>query len=106
MAYFYQITFDVHTDDMSELQIGGSLERTLGYLRTLLPSEPGYITIRAARSVETQARIHVLVESEWDAWQDLERHRASSLAEEKVLEEFEPHVELEDLTVRVFEEIA
>ena len=106
MAYFYQIAFDVHTDDMSELQIGGSLERTLGYLRTLLPSERGYITIRAARSVEAQERVCVVVESEWDTWQDLERHRASSLAEDKVLKEFEPHVELEDLAVCVFEEVA
>jgi hypothetical protein len=106
MAYFYLITFDVHTEDMSELQIGGSLERTLGYLRTLLPSEPGYITIRAARSVDVQERVHLLVESEWDTWQDLRRHRASSLAEDKVLKEFEPHVELQDLTIRVFEEVA
>ena len=106
MAYFYQITFDVHTDDMSELQIGGSLERTLGYLRALLPSELGYVTIRAARSVDAQEHVHVLVESEWDTWQDLERHRASSLAEDKVLQEFEPHVALDDLTVRVFEEVA
>jgi hypothetical protein len=106
MAYFYQITFDVHTEDMNELQIGGSLERTLGYLRTLLPSEPGYITIRAARSIDVENRVHLQVESEWETWQDLKRHRASSLAEDKVLKEFEPHVELEDLTIHVFEEVA
>jgi hypothetical protein len=106
MAYFYQITFDIHTDDMTALQIGGSLERTLGYLRALLPSETGYITIRAARSLDVENHVHLLVESEWDTWQDLERHRASSLAEEKVLKEFEPHVELEDLTIHVFEEVA
>jgi heme-degrading monooxygenase HmoA len=106
MAYFYQITFDISTDDMSELQIGGSLERTLGYLRTLLPTEPGYITIRAARSIDVENHIHMLVESEWDTWQDLERHHASALAEDKVLSEFEPHVQLEDLTIRVFEEVA
>jgi hypothetical protein len=106
MAYFYQITFDISTDDMSALQIGGSLERTLGYLRALLPSAPGYITIRAARSIDVGNHIHLLVESEWDTWQDLEQHRASSLAEDKVLEEFEPHVELKDLTIRVFEEVA
>ena len=106
MAYFYQITFDVRIDDMSELQIGGSLERTLGYLRSLLPSERGYITIRAARSVEAPECVHLLVESEWDTWQDLKRHRTSSLAEDKVLKEFEPHVTLEDLTTRVFEEVA
>jgi len=106
MAYFYQITFDIHIDDMNELQIGGSLERTLGYLRALLPSEPGYLTIRVARSVKVGERVHLLVESEWETWQDLEQHRASSLAEDKVLKEFEPHVELEDLTIRVFEEVA
>jgi hypothetical protein len=106
MAYFFQITFDIHTDQMSELQIGGSLERTLGYLRTLLPSESGYITIRAARSVDVENHIHLLVESEWETWQELERHRASSLSEDKVLKEFEPHVELEDLTIRVFEEVS
>jgi hypothetical protein len=106
MAYFYQITFDVHTEDMSELEIGGSLERTLGYLRTLLPSEAGYMTIRAARSIEVEDHVHLQVESEWETWQDLKQHRASSLAEEKVLREFEPHVELEDLTIRVFEEVA
>jgi heme-degrading monooxygenase HmoA len=106
MAYIYQITFDIHSDQMNELQIGSSLERTLGYLRTLLPSEPGYITIRVARSVNSKDDIHLLVESEWDTWQDLERHSDSSLAENKVLQEFEPHVELEDLEIHLFEEVA
>jgi hypothetical protein len=106
MAYFYQITFDVHTEELSELEIGGSLERTLGYLRALLPVETGYITIRAARSIDVENHVHLQVESEWETWQDLKRHRDSSLAEDKVLKEFEPHVELEDLTIRVFEEVA
>jgi hypothetical protein len=106
MAYFYQISFDIHTEDMNELQIGGSLERTLGYLRALLPIEPGYITVRAARSIDVENHIHLQVESEWETWQDLKQHRASSLSEDKVLREFEPHVKLEDLTVRVFEEVA
>ena len=78
MAYFYQIGFDIHTDDMNELAIGGSLERTLGYLRTLLPSEPGYITIRAARSIDVNDHVHLQVESEWETWQELDQHRAVS----------------------------
>jgi hypothetical protein len=107
MAYIYQITFDIHPDQMGELQIGSSLERTLGYLRTLLPSEVGFITIRVARAVEPEGKeIRIMVESEWDYWDELVRHRKSNLAEEKVLQEFEPHVDLEDLEIHVFEEVA
>ena len=107
MAYIYQITFDIHPDQMNELQIGSSLERILGYLRTLLPTDVGFITVRAARSVHLKhEQVHILVESEWEWWEDLEHHRESSLAEDKVLQEFEPHVELEDLEVHVFEEVA
>jgi hypothetical protein len=107
MAYIYQITFDIHPDQMDELQIGHSLERILGYLRSLLPSETGYITVRVARSVGPNSeRIHLLVESEWEMWEDLKAHRSSSLAEDKVLQEFEPHVKLEDLAIHTFEEVA
>jgi hypothetical protein len=107
MAFFYQISFDIHPDQMGELEIGSSLERTLGYLRTLLPSENGFITVRVARSVQLQdEEIHIQVESEWDYWDELQAHRHSNLAEDKILQEFEPHVDLEDLEVHVLEEIA
>ncbi len=42
MAYFYQVSFNISSDDMTELEIGSTLERVIGYLKTLLPSEPGY----------------------------------------------------------------
>jgi hypothetical protein len=48
----------------------------------------------------------VLIESEWDYWDELESHRHSNLAEDKILQEFEPHIELDDLEVHVFEEVA
>jgi quinol monooxygenase YgiN len=91
---------------MEQLRIGAALERVLGYLRTLLPSETGYITARAMYSVDRDDRTHLVFQSVWETWEDLEAHRESELAEDKVLTEFEPHVELNDLVVHVYEEVA
>ncbi len=106
MAYIYEVSFNIRPDQMDELQIGASLERVLGYLRVLLPNEPGHISSRAMYSLDLSDRTHLVVESVWDAWDDLEAHRKFSLAENKVLTEFEPHVALEDLTVRIYDEVA
>jgi hypothetical protein len=106
MAYIYQVSFDIHPSQMSELQIGASLERVLAYLRTLLPSEPGYITSQAMHSVDVPSSTHLVFQSMWEGWDDLENHRGSSISEDKVLAEFKPHVELQDLTVRVYEEVS
>ena len=106
MAYIYQVGFDIRPDQMSELQIGASLERVLAYLRVLLPGEVGYITARAMYSVDVPDKTHLVFESVWEDWDDLESHRRSSISEDKVLTEFEPHVELQDLTVRVYEEVS
>ena len=106
MAYIYQVSFDIRPDQMDELEIGASLERVLGYLRVLLPSEPGYITAQAVSSVDDPDGTHVIVQSVWDRWGDLARHRQSSLAEDKILGEFGPHLAPADLVVRTYQEIA
>ena len=108
MAYIYSISFDIGPGQMDELQIGASLERTLGYLRTLLPSEIGFITARAmyALDPDQEGEIDLIFQSVWDRWEDLKAHKESSLAEDKVLREFEPHVKLEDLRIRIYEEVA
>jgi hypothetical protein len=108
MAYIYSISFDIGPDKMDELKIGSSLERTLGYLRTLLPSEVGFITARAmyALQADENGEIDLIFQSAWDRWEDLKAHKESSLAEDKILHEFQPHVKLEDLRVRVYEEVA
>ena len=108
MAYIYSISFDIGPDKMDQLQIGASLERTLGYLRTLLPSETGFVTARAmyALDLNKDGEIDLIFQSVWDRWEDLLAHQESSLAEDKVLREFAPHVELEDLGVRIYEEVS
>ncbi|MFL7894218.1 MAG: hypothetical protein ACK2UM_09150 [Anaerolineales bacterium] len=106
MAYTYQVSFEIKHDQMEQLRIGAALEKILGYLRTLLPNEMGFITARAIYSLDILGKTHLLVQSTWDQWEDLQAHQASGLAENKVLREFEPHVSLEDLSVHIYEEVA
>jgi len=105
MAYIYNINFDIRSDQMAELRIGGSLERVLGYLRTLLPGEPGYITSRALYSLTNNNGTHILIMSEWQTWEDLQQHKDSNFMEQKILKEFSPHIHLEHLNVQTFGEI-
>jgi hypothetical protein len=105
MAYVYQVSFDIESEQVDELRIGGSLERVLGYLRILLPSETGYMTARAMYSMDDPERTHLIFESVWEEWEDLTRHEATNLAERKVLVEFAPHVDLGALASRVYREV-
>ena len=47
----------------------------------------------------------MVFESVWETWGYLEAHRKSALSENKVLEEFQPHVSLENLQIHTFEEV-
>jgi hypothetical protein len=105
MAYIYEVSFDIGPEQMTELQIGASLERVLGYLRTLLPGQVGYMYTRAMYSVGEQDKTLIVAQSAWETWEDLERHRNSSLSEEKVIVEFGEHVNRDGLDICVFQEI-
>lgn len=105
MAYVYQVTFNIDPEQMEQLEIGASLERVLGYLRTLLPSQIGFIAARAMVSLDMPDVRHLVFQSVWDTWDDVSAHRRSSLLEDKVLKEFEPHVPLEDLVSHIYEEV-
>lgn len=105
MAFVYQVGFAIRPDQMNQLQIGASLERVLGYLRSLLPSEPGFVSARAMYSLDNPNETYLVFESAWEFWEDLDAHRRSSSAEDKVLTEFKPHVALEDLTVQIFQDV-
>jgi hypothetical protein len=105
MAYTYQVSFEIEHEQIEQLRIGATLEKILGYLRTLLPNQAGYISARAMYSIDMPGKTHLLVQSIWDEWEDLQAHQESGLAEKKVLSEFEPHVALEDLSVHIYEEV-
>ncbi|MGD2078882.1 MAG: hypothetical protein PVH18_10890 [Chloroflexota bacterium] len=105
MAYIYQVYFDIEPEQMNQLEIGASLERVLGYLRTLLPSQMGFISARAIYSLDIPEKTHLIFQSIWDTWDDIDAHRNSSLLENKILAEFEPHVPLENLVAHIYEEV-
>jgi hypothetical protein len=106
MAYLHVVNFDINSDQLDALKIGASLERVLGYLRTLLPGEIGYITARAFYSVESDEVTRIVFLSEWEEWEDLQKHEKSSLVEDKIIKEFDPHIKLEHLTSRIYNEVA
>ena len=105
MAYIYEVSFDINKNQMSQLQIGQPLERVLGYLRTLLPGEPGYVTSRAMYSIDDPDNTDLVIQSVWEMWGDFESHKNSTLAEQKVLTEFAPHINKDALKVRIYEEV-
>jgi hypothetical protein len=90
---------------MSSLEIGSSLERVLGYLRTLLPSQEGFITSRALYSLEHDEKVELLFESVWENWENIQAHQDSALSEEKILLEFGKHINREDLSTGLYEEV-
>jgi heme-degrading monooxygenase HmoA len=106
MAYVYQVSFQIEENQMGQLQIGASLERTLGYLKTLLPNQDGFISARALRSVNVEGPIRLIIESAWETWSDFLVHQDSSLVEQKILREFHPHVQVENLTTAVYDDVA
>ena len=107
MAYTYETRFDILSEHMDWLEVGAALERGLGYMRTLLPSEAGFITARAMYSLEHDDKTHVVFQSMWDRWEDLEAHTKTYLDERRLLvEEFQPHLDIEEITTHFYEEVA
>jgi hypothetical protein len=105
MAYVHQVSFDIPKKDMDELQIGSALQRVLGYLRSRLPSEPGYMTARAFYSVDKEDVVHIVFQSQWMTWHDLQAHGESRLSEEKVLQEFGPVSDVKNTATQIMAEV-
>ena len=105
MPYVYEVSFDIGADQMSELEIGQSLERLVGYMKTRLPSQRGFVYAHAVYSVDDPANIHVVTRSEWSDWSDLTLHCNTTLVEDRLFEEFEPHVPRDKITVRRYAEV-
>jgi hypothetical protein len=105
MAYAHVVTFDIKPEFEQALRLGTPLERALQYMRAILPNSQGYLSSYGLRTVGNRGNINVLFISLWETWEDLERHRASGLIEQNLIEEFEPHVPLEDMTIRIYEEV-
>jgi len=105
MPYMYEVSFDITPKQMSELEIGQSLERVIGYMKIRLPSQAGFVLAGAFYSVDDPDRTRVVMRSEWSDWRDVEDHRESQLVEDRVFEEFCPHVDADAITIRTYAEV-
>jgi len=106
MAYIYEVSFFLDRDQQEQLSIGRSFEKVIGYMRVLLPDQPGYISARAYYEVNPSAKSRVIFFSEWENWDDCSTHVQSSVVEDKVLLEFNPHIQDEHLEKRIYREVA
>jgi len=105
MPYLYEVSFDIRHDQMSQLEIGQSLERLVGYLKIRLPVQDGFMFADAWYSVDDPESTRIVARSEWSDWSDVKAHRASSILEDHLFEEFEPHVSAETVTIRTYAEV-
>jgi hypothetical protein len=105
MSYLYEVSFNVDPKALSKEKLNIPLEKVLGYMKPLFPSQKGWMDARAFFSLNEKNNTYVVCISEWEYWEDLENHRKSNLSEDKVLEEFGPHIKEKDLIIRIFEEV-
>ncbi len=105
MPYVYEISFEIRPDQMSQIEIGQSLERLVGYMKIRLPVQSGFVFADAWYSVDDAEKTRIIARSEWSEWSDVEGHRKSTILEDHLFEEFEPHVSSEDITIRTYAEV-
>lgn len=106
MPYIYEVSFNVPREKMTEIEIGQSLERLVGYMKVRLPAQRGFVFSDAFYSVDDPEMLRVVMRSEWSDWTDVENHRESSaLVEDEAFEQFSPHVSPSDITIRTYAEV-
>jgi hypothetical protein len=105
MPYTYEVSFEIRPDQMTQLQIGQSLERLVGYMKIRLPVQPGFVFADAWYSVDNPEATRIVTRSEWSDWSDVEAHRDSAMLEDHLFEEFAPHVARESVTIRTYAEV-
>ena len=105
MPYLYEVSFDIAHDEMAQLEIGESLERLVGYLKIRLPVQSGFVFADGWYSVDHPEMTHIVARSGWSDWSDVKKHRESAILEDHVFEEFEPHVNPNNITIRTYAEV-
>ncbi len=104
--YTIELSFLIPSSRIDQLVgIGNSIERGIGYMRSLLPSEPGFVTARAMYTIDDANTTQVVFHSVWEEWQDLENHRHSYLDERRLIKEFTPALSVENINIRIYSEV-
>jgi hypothetical protein len=67
--------------------------------------QPGFVFADAWYSVDDPGSTRVVTRSEWSDWSDVEDHRLSSMLEDHLFEEFDPHVNVANISTRTYAEV-
>jgi hypothetical protein len=105
MPYVYEVSFEIAPEQMTQLEIGKSLDRLVGYMKIRLPAQPGFMFADAWYSVDDPETTRVIARSEWSDWCDVQSHRESAIVEDQLFEQFEPHIKPGDITIRTYAEV-
>jgi hypothetical protein len=105
MPYVYEVSFDITPEQMTQLEIGQSLERLVGFMKIRLPVQRGFVFADAWYSVDDPETARVIARSEWSDWSDVEAHCRSAVLEDHLFEEFDPHVNKDNVTIRTYAEV-
>ncbi len=104
--YTLELSFRIPYSQVEQVTgIGNSIERGLGYMRTLLPSEPGFVTARGLYSIDQANATLIIFQSVWERWEDVVNHRNSIFDEERLIGEFEPALDVRDINIRYYSEV-
>jgi quinol monooxygenase YgiN len=102
----YEVSFQVPREKMTELEIGQSLERLVGYMKIRLPAQRGFVLADAVYSVDDPESLRIVMRSQWSDWTDLQNHcNSSALVEDQAFEQFAPHICADDITIRKYAEV-
>ncbi len=105
MPYIYQVSFDIPAAGHEPLGRGsGAIDRAVGYLNSLLPDFPGFLTSWAMYSLHLPEAVRVVYHSVWATWPDLEAHRRSAIEETKVFSHW-AHIDPRSITVGIYTEL-
>lgn len=104
MPYVYEVSFDVPSAKLSEPQVSESLQRLAGFLKVRLPFQTGFVFADAVYSIDDPEKTRVVTRSVWTDWEDIRRHRDAAVVEDQVVQEFDPHVDRDAITVRTYAE--
>ena len=88
MPFVYHTEFDIDASKLELFEVGSELELIAATLKSVLPGEVGYVSSHTLYSLDRPAAVRVIMESMWETWEDLVKHREGDYDEAKYVAEW------------------
>jgi hypothetical protein len=87
-TYIYQTQIELTQAQAGQLDMGEEIEALAASVRLELPGQRGLVGALEMHSFDDEAPVRVIFQSVWESWSDLQRHLASGLNAQRMLEEW------------------